>query len=136
MPATGSDDRLTIAIRELADIQTALADVPTEDYQRRQSLREREEAIRRELRDYRDSWTDHLSIDQLRRRIADVERRLGEHYGNRLSHTAGGQSGFGGGLDPTILHSMHRAMDRSGDLESMKAELTRLKDHLAKLEGN
>ena len=119
----------------MSAVQQELAETPADQLARRQELTELEDALRLELRSFRDSWTDHLSIDQLRHRIADMERRLGEHYGNRLSHLAGGQSGFGGGLDPTILHRMHRAMDRSADLPGMQAELARLKDRLAKLEG-
>lgn len=113
-----------------------MAATPDHEFAKRQALKEQEATLRLELRQFRDSWTDHLSIDQLRRRIGDVRRRLTDHYGNRLSHIAGGQSGFGGGIDPTILHRMHRAMDRSGDLEGLQAELARLEDRLAKLEGS
>mgnify|MGYP001813757122 CR=1 FL=1 len=135
MPAATSDERFTQALRELAAVQEELAETAADQFSRRQELAELENELRLELRSFRDSWTDHLSIDQLRHKIDDVERRLGEHFGNRLSHMAGGQSGFGGGLDPTILHRMHRAMDRASDLEAMQAELARLKDRLAKLEG-
>ncbi len=135
MPAATSDDRFTLALRELAAVQDELAATAPDDFARRQELIEREGALRLELRSFRDSWTDHLSIDQLQHRIADVKRRLADHYGNRLSHTSGGQSGFGGGLDPKYLHQMHRAMDRAADLDAMQAELARLKDRLAKLEG-
>jgi len=135
MPAATSDDRFTRALRELAAVQEELAATATDQFSRRQELAERENELRLELRLFGDSWTDHLSIDQLRRKIDEVKRRLTDHYGNRLSHTSGGQSGFGGGLDPKFLHQMHRAMDRAADLESMEAELARLKDRLAKLEG-
>jgi len=130
-----SDAEFTATLRELADVVTELSSVPVDQHDRRLALRDRENALRGRLRAFRDTWTDHLSIDQLKRKIAEVETRLADHYGNRLSHTAGGQSGFGGGLDPTVLHRMHRAMDASADLPAMKAELARLRDRLAKLEG-
>ena len=116
-------------------MQDELKSVPKGDFARRQDLNEREAQLRNELRAYSAGWTDHLSIDQLRRLINQAERRLAEHYGNRLSHTSGAQTGYGGGLDPQILHWMHRAMDQAGDLAGMKAELARLKDKLATLEG-
>ncbi|MCP3974991.1 MAG: hypothetical protein GY720_10920 [bacterium] len=136
MASATSDDRFDGALRELAAIQSEIATTPDDQFAKKQGLREQEAALRLELREFRDSWTDHLSIDQLRRRIDDVKRRLTDHYGNRLSHISGGQAGFGGGIDPTILHRMHRAMDRLGDLDGLQAELVRLEDRLAKLEGN
>lgn len=134
--ASTSDSDFNFVLRQLAETQERLSETPEEQFALRQDLREREDALRAELRGFSEGWSDHLSIDQLRRRIADMERRLEEHYGNRLSHISGGQSGFGGGIDPKILHRMHRAMDRSSDLPAMKAELVRLKDQLAKLMGD
>lgn len=131
-----SDGDFNSVMRELTEVQDRLRDTPEEQFALRQDLRDREDALRTELRRLGAGWSDHLSIDQLERRIAVVEGRLEEHYGNRLSHTSGGQSGFGGGLDPKILHRMHRAMDKSSDLPAMKAELARLKGQLAKLMGD
>lgn len=136
MAADTADIRLSQTMRELARVQDELRAVPPDEFTRRQDLRDREEALRAELRSFAAGWTDHFSIDQLKGRIADTERRIKEHYGNRLSHTAGPQTGYGGGLDPQILHWMHRAMDQAGDLPAMRAELARLKDRLATLEGN
>ena len=136
MTSIDSADRFTFALRELADVQRQLGEVDPTNFALRQELRDRETALREEVRSYSDNWTDHLSIDQLRRRIAELESRLEDHYGNRLPHTSGGQTGFGGGLDPQVLHQMNRAMDRSNDLDGMKAELRRLKDQLANLEGS
>ncbi len=136
MGANIPDTRFSETIQELTRVQDELRTVPADDFARRQDLREREEELRAGLRSLSADWTDHFSIDQLRRRIADTERRITDHYGNRLSHTAGPQTGYGGGLDPQIMHWMHRAMDKAGDLPAMKAELARLKDQLAKLEGH
>ena len=127
-------DAFTRALRELEEVRNELAATDPTDFTRRQDLRDREAALREQVRSFSQEWTDHLSIDQLRRRIGEVEAQIEDHFGNRLSHTSGGQSGFGGGLDPKYLHAMHRAMDKSGDLEGLKAELRRLKDQLARLE--
>lgn len=135
MRIESSDGDFKQTLRDLVEVQELIGEVPNHDVPRRQELRDREAQLRARLRTFSAGWTDHLSIDQLRRRIAVVERRLEQHYGNRLSHTSGGQSGFGGGLDPQILHRMHRAMDKSADLKAMKAELVRLKDRLAILEA-
>jgi hypothetical protein len=131
-----ADDRFSQTMRELTRVQDELRGVPKADYARRQDLHDREDEPRVELRSLGAGWTDHFSIDQLKRRIADTERRIIDHFGNRLSHTSGAQTGYGGGLDPQILHWMHRAMDKAGELPAMKAELARLKDQLAKLEGH
>jgi len=125
---------VTDALRALSLVQEELAATPAEDLLGRRRLRDREIEIRAELRSFSERWTDHLSIDQLKRKIEELERRLGDHYGSRLSHLSGGQSGFGGGIDPTILHRMHRAMDQTGDLSARKAELARLKQKLHLLE--
>ena len=134
MTFTDPADSFNRALRELDDVQRQLADADPTDFTLRQDLKDRETALRAEIRDFSQGWTDHLSIDQLRRRIREVEGQIEDHYGNRLSHTSGGQSGFGGGLDPQYLHAMHRAMDKSGDLKGKKAELRRLKDQLTRLE--
>jgi len=129
-----ADIRFSRALRKLTDVQDELRRTPPAEHTRRRDLRDREEAVRSELRSFSADWTDHLSIDQIKRRITVVERQLEDHYGNRLSHTSGGQSGFGGGLDPKYLHWMHRAMDSANDLPGMKAELARLRLELARLE--
>ncbi len=134
MTFTDPADSFNRLLRELDEVQRALVDCDPTDFGRRQDLKDRETALRDEIRGFSHEWTDHLSIDQLRRRIKEVEGQLEDHFGNRLSHTSGGQTGFGGGLDPKYLHAMNRAMDKSGDLEGKRAELRRLKDQLARLE--
>lgn len=130
-----SGDRFSETLREFNAVQEELGGLPEDDFARRQDLHDREDELRAELRGFSAEHTDDMSIDQLKRLITSVERRLEDHYGNRLSHTTGAQTGFGGGLDPKVLHRMHRAMDEAGDLPAMKAELARLKDRLATLEG-
>lgn len=122
-------------LRDLVAAEAELERTPSDQFARRQALRERAAELRTVLRDFSDGWTDHLSIDALRRRIAVVERRIEEHFGDRLSHTSGAQTGFGGGLDPKVLHGMNRAMDQAAGLTAMRGELARLRDRLAKLEG-
>ena len=134
MTPSQSDDRFSETLREFNAVQEELSQLAEADFARRQDLRDRETELRGDLRKFSAENTDDMSIDQLKRLIASVERRLEEHYGNRLSHTSGAQTGYGGGLDPKVLHRMHRAMDEAGDLPAIKAELTRLKDKLANLE--
>ena len=122
-------------LRELSDVQARLAECPADDIAQRALLRRREDELRDELRAYSTAWTDHLSIDQLKRKIVELEERIQAHYGNRLSHTSGMQTGFGGGLDPKVLHEMNRAMDESNDLAGLRAELTRLRNRLSTLES-
>ena len=130
-----ADERFSETLREFNAVQEELSRLPEADFARRQDLRDREEELRGELRSFSIEQTDDMSIVQLKRLIASVEGRLKDHYRNRLSHTSGAQTGFGGGLDPKVLHRMHRAMDEAGDLPALKAELARLKDKLANLEG-
>ena len=122
-------------LRELSEVQASLADCPADDIAQRASLRRRENELRDQLRAFSAAWTDHLSIDQIKRKIAELEHRIEDHYGNRLSHTSGMQTGFGGGLDPKVLHEMNRAMDESNDLVGLRAELSRLRDRLSRLES-
>jgi hypothetical protein len=134
MSAKSPDTRLDELLRELYSVQQELAQAPKGELARQHDLREREGQLRAELREFSTQRPDPKSIDQLRRLIARTERRISEHYGNRLSYTSGPQTGYGGGLDPKILHRMHRAMDRSADLPGMRAELARLRQELAVLE--
>ena len=127
------DDRFSETLREFNAVQEELSRLPETDFARRQELGDREEELRGELRRFSVEHTDDMSIDQLKRLITSVEGRLRDHYSNRLSHTSGAQTGYGGGLDPKVLHRMHRAMDEAGDLPALKAELARLKDKLATL---
>lgn len=136
MTQLGDRDDFNLLLRELDDVKRQLAETDATDFARRATLRERETELREEVRSFSQGWTDHLSIDQLRRRIGVLEQQIEAHYGNRLPHTSGGQTGFGGGLDPRYLHEMNRAMDKSGDIEGKKAELRRLKDQLTRLEDS
>ncbi len=125
----------TATLRALTAVQAELSESSEEDLDRRHGLREREETLRAALRSFSAPGTDEDSIDQLKRSIAEAERRIENHFGNRLSHTSGAQTGYGGGLDPKYLHQMNRAMDSANDLAGMKAELSRLKDKLKTLES-
>ena len=133
MDTDQADDRFSQVLREFDAVQQELRDLPDSDFARRQDLHDREDTLRVELREFHVEQSDDMSIEQLKRLIASVEKRIEDHYGNRLSHTTGAQTGFGGGLDPKVLHKMHRAMDEAADLPAMKAELARLKDKLANL---
>jgi hypothetical protein len=135
MSGVAPGSRLDELLREFHSVQQELTELPEDEFTRRRQLNDRESELRTELREFSAERTDTVSIDQLRRLIAQTERRISEHYGHRLSHTSGAQTGRGGGLDPKILFQMHRAMDKFGNLPEMQAELARLKDRLAALEG-
>ncbi len=135
MTADNPAPDFTETLRSLTDVQAALAELADDDFDRRQELHEREKTLRAALRSFSAPGTDEDSIDQLKRSIAEAERRIEDHFGNRLSHTSGAQTGYGGGLDPKYLHQMNRAMDSANDLAGMKAELSRLKDKLKTLES-
>lgn len=134
MSGIAPETRLDELLREFHSVQQELTELLEDESTRSQELHDRENELRTELREFSSGQTDTLSIDQLRRLIAQTERRISEHYGNRLSHTAGAQTGRGGGLDPKILFRMHQAMDQFGNLPEMQAELARLRKRLAVLE--
>ena len=134
MTSDSTEDPFAETLQEFNTVQEKLRKVPEDDLSRRQDLRDREDALRAELRGFSVEQIDDSSIDQLKRLISSVEQRLEDHYGNRLSHITGPQTGFGGGLDPKVMHKMHRAMDEAGDLPAIKAELARLRDQLASLQ--
>ncbi len=126
---------MTEVLRELEAVKQQLRDTPAEARTTRQDLRDREAALRFELRRMGRANVPPASIAQLKRRIAVVERKIQDHFGTRMSSSSGaaGHAG-GGGLDPQALHRFNRATDRAADLEGMRAELQRLRDELADLE--
>lgn len=124
-----ADELAPLRLR-LLDIEAALQSLPPDAFGQRLDLRTEQAAIREELRS-RSLAGDLLTADQLELRIAHLERQITAHYANRLSHISGPQTGYGGGIDPQILHQMHRRMDETAGIEQLKAEVRRLKDRLA-----
>ncbi len=114
----------------LIGIATALDALPADAFGPRLDLRMEQSSIREELR-ARSLAGDLLTADQLELRIAHLERQIEAHYGNRLSHLSGAQTGYGGGIDPQILHQMHRQMDETAGIEQLKTEVQRLRNRLA-----
>lgn len=127
---TTMDDPLAALRRRLVEIDAALQSLPADAYGTRLDLRTEQRAIREELR-ARSLAGDLLTADQLELRIAHLERQIDAHYANRLSHLSGPQTGYGGGIDPQVLHEMHRRMDETAGIEQLKAEVSRLKSRLA-----
>ena len=115
--------------RELSVLAERLDTLPGDAFAERLELRMRQDELRDLVRRHAVAG-DLMSADQLERRIADLRRRIESHYGNRLSHSSGPQTGLGGGLDPKYLHEMNRAMDEANDIEGLKTELRKLEDRL------
>lgn len=116
--------------RELTVLAERLDALPRDAYDERLTVKMRQSELREAARRIAMAG-DILSADQLERQIEVLRSRIEAHYGNRLSHSSGPQSGMGGGLDPRYLHEMNRAMDAIGDIDRRKAELRRLEDRLA-----
>ncbi|MDH3499218.1 MAG: hypothetical protein OEM97_03770 [Acidimicrobiia bacterium] len=128
------DEAELAAIRhELAAIQDRLLELPSDAFGERFELRARQDELRERVR-VGVVAGDILSADQLRQRIARLERTITAHYGNRLSHISGPQTGQGGGIDPVQLHEMHRRMDAAAQIDDTKANLRKLRDRLAAME--
>lgn len=116
--------------RELASLAERLIDVPESAIAERTEIIERQRELRAIVRE-RVTAGDLLSADQLERSIEVLRRQIADHYGNRLSHSSGPQTGLGGGLDPKQLHEMNRKMDALADIDGMKKRLRTLEDRLA-----
>ena len=116
--------------RELVVLAERLDSLPADAFDERLTAKMRQSELRDAVRNIGLAG-DILSADQLERQIATLRSRIESHYGNRISHSSGAQTGLGGGLDPKYLHEMHRAMDAAVDIGRLKDELRRLEDKLA-----
>lgn len=134
MNSQGESRPLTDILWEIEAVKQELLVAPGDESARRQDLHDRDDALRVGLRAVGQTKADRLSVEQLKRRIAVIEQRIREHQGLRMSHTSGAQGLGGGGIDPQWLHRWHRAMDRSADLDGMRAELAALRGEMARLE--
>ena len=127
------EQRLDEIRTELAAIQDELLRLPGDEFDRRQQLRARQEQLREEVRRTATAG-DLLSADQIKRRIEELEAQLEAHLDNRIPFSAAAQTGFGGGIDPGVLHAMHRRMDEIGGVEAIREQLRQLRDRLAAME--
>lgn len=118
---------------QLVEIQDRLLELPADAFSERIELRARQDELRERVRS-KALAGDILSADQIKRRIADLEKTIETHSANRLSHISGPQTGLGGGIDPKHLHEMNRRMDELARIEDLKTQLRRLRDRLAAME--
>jgi hypothetical protein len=126
---------LDVILAELSDVAAKLSDLPDDAFAERFELRQRQEELRAASREMLAESGDILSADEARMQLKRLEAERDQYLGTRLSHSAGAQTGQGGGIDPKYVHDMHRRMDAAFDLDSVNAEIDRLKTRLAKLEG-
>lgn len=115
--------------RELMVLAERLDRLPTDAFDERLDVRMRQDELREIVRRHAVAG-DLMSADQLERRVTELRSRIEAHYGNRIAHSSGPQTGLGGGLDPKYLFQMNRAMDEAGDIDGLKEELRKLEDRL------
>lgn len=103
-------------VTELGEVQDRLLEVADDDFATRADLSNRQDALRLEAKQARDGLPiDNLGAEQLKREIAHLEEELSRYLSTRPSASAasGGGGPGGGGIDPGMLHEMHRKMDSS-----------------------
>ncbi|MDH3729923.1 MAG: hypothetical protein OES13_02185 [Acidimicrobiia bacterium] len=121
---------------ELSDVAAKLSDLPVDALEERFHLRQRQEELRAISRQLLSEKGDLLSADELQVQLGRLEEERDRYLSEtRLSHSAGAQTGQGGGIDPKVVHDMHRSMDKAFDLDGVNAEIDRLRRRLARLEG-
>ena len=126
-------------LRELGEVQDLLIATPSDDFTTRAELSTRQDVLRSEARGAREAVpVDDLGVEQLAREVQHLEAELTRYLDARPSASAGGPSGGygGGGIDPDILHEMHRKMDSSFGYDEKKERLRALKVRLAELSDN
>lgn len=123
-------------LAELSEVASELSDLPDNAFEERFELRQRQEELRAASRELLAESGDILSADEARIQLTRLEAERDKYFGTRLSHSAGAQTGQGGGIDPKYVHDMHRRMDAAFDLDGVNAEIDRLRRRLAKLEGS
>jgi hypothetical protein len=103
-------------LRELGEVQDRLLEVDADDFTARADLSNRQDTLRLEAKQAREGLPiDNMGAAQLRAEIAHLEDDLNRYLGTRPSASAasGGGGPGGGGIDPGMLHEMHRKMDAS-----------------------
>ena len=124
-------------LSELAAIHDAMRAAPADDHATRADLSNRQDALRQEASRVRSLIPDDASADDLEARIRHLEAEIGGHLDTRPSASASSGAGIGGGgIDPDVLHEMHRAMASSFGLEAKQEELRRLRNRLTELRGD
>ena len=121
-------------LAELGGVQDRLLEVDANDFGTRAELSNLQDALRLEASQARDEMPDDLSAERLESEIKRREDELVRYLGTRLSASAGGGAGRGGGgIDPNYVHEMHRKMDTAFRFEDKKEQLRLFKVRLADL---
>jgi len=121
--------------RRIGEIGDRLAALPADAFNERITLHEEERELRTELRRAGHELFGEDEAGMVRRRIADIERRIRDVRGTRLSASVGAATGYGGGIDPEYAHALNAALDEAGGVGGLQAELQRLRVRLAELDG-
>jgi hypothetical protein len=127
--------RLDQVLADLAEMQDQLIALPDDAFGEKAELQTRQDALRAEAEDIRDTRADH-DLDYLRRRMEHLKSKLKRYLDTRPAASVGGPSGGpgGGGIDPDKYHEMVGKMDRYVGYKEMTAELERLQAVLDELE--
>ena len=124
-------------LARITDIDDRLAALPADAFDERITLREDRSALTALLRSEGAALSDAKDLAAIRRRVAVLEHRIEEARGNRLSASAGAQTGRGGGIDPRYVHAINAKLDEAAGVAELRKELQRLRFKLAGLEeGN
>lgn len=120
-------DETDDAIRELADIERQLSELPAEAYTARLDLRERRTELRAAGR--RRALADR-STSSLEEALQQLRTKREELAGRRLStgHVGGGGGPGGGGFEPTVLANLNAEIDEASgvhDVEHLIQQLER-----------
>lgn len=112
----------------LTEIQRRLDALPVDALQERADLAERRAELQLRARVVAlDAVTDSEIESKLRRLRKEFDKRMQ----GRLGHSAAGQTGLGGGIDPKHVHELNRRMDEATDVASLRAEIAHLEQRLA-----
>ena len=132
----GESRSLEEVLAELASVQDELLAAADDDFAVRAELSNRQDALRKEAKDARDTIPSGVTAQELQAHIELLEGEILRHLDTRPSasaaHGGGGQSG--GGIDPNVLHEMTAKMAKSFGLEEKKERLRRLKVRLSELQ--
>lgn len=127
-----SDDVRT----ELASVAARLQDLPEDAREERARLRERQQALRQQAGE--DAVTDPAAatLEELRHREADLERRIERAVDQRVPAASIGGGDMGGAVHPYEAQELNRQIDDSSGLEQLRNELSRVRRAIEAREGD
>ncbi len=125
----GLEAALEEVVAELARTSEELNALPDDEFGERVRLRDRLNELRAVAAELR----THTPTDRnaLAARLERLEKQLRQSLSSRISHTAAGQTGQGGGVDPEFVHQLNRQIDKGQGVAELKAEIERIRALLA-----